>query len=92
MSLFGYVLVKKTYLAERELSHMKLYYMATHIPWFSGWKDLEVLWDHFLRGKSFGGVSKARYDYARMRGTDEYGKVQAQVTPTPHPDQDSGGV
>lgn len=42
--------------------------------WFSGWKDLDILFNHLGYGDWFGGIELARKEYAKVRGTDEYGK------------------
>jgi len=41
--------------------------------WFSGWKDLDIIWKYILDDINFGGIEKAREDYAKARNTDEYG-------------------
>lgn len=41
--------------------------------WFSGWKDLDIIWDYILSETYFGSISSCRDKYAIARGTDEYG-------------------
>lgn len=40
--------------------------------WFSGFKDLDVIWDYIYGRRS--SISEVRDDYARARNTDVYGK------------------
>ncbi len=47
--------------------------------WFSGFKDLDIIWD-FLNGKSLYGIDETRTAYARARGTDVYGNTKAAQT------------
>lgn len=41
--------------------------------WFSGFRDLDIIWD-YVYGKRDGSIDSVRYDYAKARGTDVYGK------------------
>lgn len=44
--------------------------------WFSGWKDLDVLFDYLLGlplEQPWGNTADVRKEYAKRRGTDEYG-------------------
>jgi hypothetical protein len=40
--------------------------------WFSGWKDLDIIWDYIFEGRGF--VDQVREQYAKARGTDVYGQ------------------
>jgi hypothetical protein len=42
--------------------------------WFSGWKDLDVIWSYVTEDNYFGGIDSARKRYARLRGTGIYGE------------------
>lgn len=44
--------------------------------WFAGWRDLDIIWNYIIQDTNFGGIEKARSDYARARGTNEYGEVK----------------
>lgn len=71
--MFGYTLIKKAELEAYQKGYfVKLKVLECH-RWFSGWKDLDVIWDYLL-GKGFGGVDYTRMMYAKERKTDEYGK------------------
>ena len=41
--------------------------------WFSGFRDLDIIWD-YIYGKRGGSIDSVRYEYAKARGTDVYGK------------------
>ena len=41
--------------------------------WFSGFRDLDIIWN-YVYGKRSGSIDSVRYDYAKARGTDVYGK------------------
>ena len=43
--------------------------------WFSGWKDLDIIWEYILSENYFGNVGSCRDKYAKARKTDAYGKV-----------------
>jgi len=43
--------------------------------WFSGWKDLDIIWDYLIKDTNYGGIEKARNDYAAARQTNEYGQI-----------------
>lgn len=54
---------QQTYIAER---------VGQCHRWFSGFKDLDIIWD-YIYGKR-DNISDTRDAYARFRGTDVYGK------------------
>ena len=43
--------------------------------WFSGWKDLDIIWEYLLSETYFGSIDSCRSKYADARKTDVYGKV-----------------
>lgn len=43
---------------------------AQYYRWFSGWKDLDIIWECIRKNTP---VDQARSMYADARGTDEYG-------------------
>lgn len=71
--MFGYKLVRKDFYE----SLIKALYIRARVieghRWFSGWKDLDIIWEYVLGKRVSGGISEARQDYAKARGTDEYG-------------------
>lgn len=66
-SYFGY-----TYIKAEE--YWKLNSIENRITesrrWFSGFKDLDVIWEYLLKN---GDISDVRDRYAKLRGTDVYG-------------------
>jgi hypothetical protein len=85
MTIFGFVLVRKSYLDRVERSYYVEARAIEACHWFSGWKDLAILWDYIFGLKETtpggtevykrGSIGPARSAYAKARGTDEYGKV-----------------
>ena len=74
MRIFGFwITTEKTYkrYCELETKHQKFWQVHR---WFSGWRDLDIIWDYLIKDTNFGGIERAREDYAEDRGTDEYGK------------------
>lgn len=69
MTFFGYVLIKKSELEKHELRHIKL---SEVYRWFSGWKDLDIIWEYIFKNKK--DISNCRAEYAEARGTDVYGQ------------------
>ncbi len=75
MKFFGFRIIR-----EEEYQSLIQDYQVAHKVlrvrrWFSGWKDLDIIWD-YLFDKSREDVSPTRQEYARARGTDEYGNVK----------------
>jgi hypothetical protein len=73
MTLFGWTLIRKSELAEYKSSHAVRGAVIRCHRWFSGWKDLDVIWSYLLSETYFGGIEYARKQYADARGTNEYG-------------------
>ena len=42
--------------------------------WFSGWRDLEIVWNYIINDTNYGGIERARKDFAEARGTNQYGE------------------
>ena len=73
MNIFGWVLIRKEELEEYQKAyHVKNRLIECH-RWFSGWKDLDIIWDYLFKESYFGGIDAAREDYAKKRGTNRYG-------------------
>lgn len=72
--MFGYTIIKKSHL--KELHRIEIKYTKVHslYRWFSGWTDLDIIWDYIYQDSYTGGIREARLKYARSRNTDEYGK------------------
>lgn len=76
MRLFGYKLVKAEEYEKLKLSSIKWQKTVHALAWFSGWEDMEILRKYLVEDTNFGGIERARSDYARARGTDEYGRKE----------------
>ena len=44
--------------------------------WFSGFKDLDLIWDYIFQTGGPHDINEVRRRYAEMRGTDQYGKAK----------------
>lgn len=42
--------------------------------WFSGWVDLDIIWEYIFNDTYFGGISDTREKYAKARNTGVYGE------------------
>jgi len=71
--MFGFTIISKQRLAELERHQVKMQKFWQVHRWFSGWKDLDIIWDYLIQDTNFGGIERARKDYAAARKTDEYG-------------------
>lgn len=72
--MFGFSLVKTErlkYLEDAAVKYSKIHQLHR---WFSGWPDLDIIWDYIRSDTYFGGIWEARKQYAKARHTDEYGK------------------
>jgi hypothetical protein len=75
MSLFGYTLIKKDYLDFLKEQHKQVVVAHEAAAWFSGWKDLNIIWALIFKGDTSPfALHEARDEYAKQRGTDVYGK------------------
>lgn len=73
MSLFGYSIIKTEDLdryKHREFIVQRIYILQR---WFSGWKDLDIIFDYVFNPKGED-ISSFRRRYAKARNTDEYGR------------------
>lgn len=71
--MFGYTIISKKRLKDLETHELQILYVWQVHRWFAGWKDLDIIWDWVFSKRDFGGISGARSEYAKARGTDEYG-------------------
>lgn len=71
--MFGFTIISKERLKDLEDCERCFGHMMQVHRWFSGWTDLDIIWDWILSKRDFGGISGARQEYARARGTNEYG-------------------
>jgi len=74
--MFGYTLIKKDRLRILEQNSRAMDRLVQVVDWFSGWEDLRIIWKYIFMpdGMHIGGISRCREDYAKERGTNEYGK------------------
>lgn len=70
IGLFGFVPVR----VENFWRYREVYYrvMSAH-RWMSGFRDLDIIWDHILQGEP-SDIGEMRARYARARGTNLYGR------------------
>ena len=73
MSLFGYTIVKVSYLEGLRRRAVKYQKYVEVRSWFSGWKDLRFIFNYIDNDVNFGGIELARKEYAAARNTNEYG-------------------
>ena len=73
MSLFGWSLVRTSELSKHEDNLIIIQNLITAHRWFSGWKDLEIIWKYIFNHRPIDSVETARKNYAKERNTDEYG-------------------
>lgn len=72
MKLFGYRIIKEEEYKNLCVAWERECRLGMAYRWFSGWKDLEVIWNFIFLGN--GKINEVREEYAKLRGTDEYGK------------------
>lgn len=74
MKIFGLRIISESeyqYLRQQSVHAQVLYRVR---DWFSGWRDLDIIWEYILSKDYYGDISSARLKYANTRGTNEYGK------------------
>lgn len=74
MNLFGWSLIRTKDLEVYKAHRIKFMKLVQCNRWFSGWRDLDIIWKYIFDDVNYGGIEKAREDYAKARGTDVYGK------------------
>lgn len=72
--MFGWTLICREEKEYLELCAVKYQKVVSCHRWFAGWKDLDIIWDYIMQDTNFGGIDRAREDYAIARETDRYGK------------------
>lgn len=73
MKLFGFSIVRTERLEQLEKCERQIQSVLQVHRWFSGWRDLDIIWDYVFTDPYFGTISSCRQKYAKARGTDEYG-------------------
>ena len=72
--MFGYTLIRKDRLEKLEKANLDIRWFHQHQHWMSGWKDLKIIFDYFFNNKKpMYQIEAMRSEYAKARGTDEYG-------------------
>lgn len=71
--MFGLSIVRTERLKDLERYEVKWMKLVQCHRWFAGWRDLDIIWDYIMKDLNFGGIERARKDYAVARKTDEYG-------------------
>ena len=80
MKLFNLRIISESEYKELRRSHNIQSTLVNVHRWFSGWKDLDIIWNYVFAETYFGDISMAREKYASARGTDVYGCAkQAQA-------------
>lgn len=72
--MFGWTIIHKSELEVLKTCAMRNQKLNQVERWFSGWRDLDIIWKYIFEEINYGGIERARKDYAEARGTDEYGK------------------
>jgi hypothetical protein len=81
--MFGWTLIRKEEKAELEKHYFTRMRVIECHRWFSGWKDLDIIWDYLMTPTYFGSIGSARYKYAVARGTNEYGAPLTKTKDSP---------
>jgi hypothetical protein len=72
VSLFRWTIIPKKELERlRHFEAKAARFWEVH-RWFSGWKDLNIIWEYIFNDTYFGGIEEARKKYAEARDTDVY--------------------
>lgn len=72
--MFGWTIIHKSELEVLKTCAMRNQKLNQVKFWFSGWRDLDVIWKYIFEEINYGGIERVRKDYAEARGTDEYGE------------------
>jgi len=72
--MLGLTIIRKSTLETLKRQDVRVMMVIQCQRWFSGWMDLDIIWDYIMSETYFGDISSCRAKYAKARGTDEYGK------------------
>lgn len=75
MNIFGWTLIRTDDLKDLQKQANTLNRIATHLWWFNGWRDLDIIWEYFFSDNYFGDISSCREKYAKARCTTIYGET-----------------
>lgn len=76
MTIFGYKIIRADEYDQLKRHSVKWNKTIRVMAWFSGWDDLKIIWKYIAEDTNYGGIERARSDYAEARGTDEYGRKE----------------
>lgn len=71
--MFGWTLIRKEDLKVYERAYATHNKVVQVHRWFSGWKDLDIIWDYVLEFPHHHNIEDARNKYSSARNTNEYG-------------------
>lgn len=71
MKLFGWSIIRTK---ELEYYQYKAMRISQIYRWFSGWKDLDIIWSYILSNQPVDDIETIRKKYAEARGTGVYGE------------------
>jgi hypothetical protein len=67
--MFGWSLIRTKELDELQMQNNRV---REAYRWFSGWRDLDIIWKYIIEGNTY--INSVRERYAFERKTDVYGK------------------
>jgi hypothetical protein len=76
MKLFNLRIIAESEYNELRRSHNIKSTLVNVHRWFSGWEDLDIIWDYVFAETYYGDISSCRDKYAEARGTNEYGEIE----------------
>jgi len=77
--MFGYKFISmKRFYELEEFERRNRAVLQLH-RWFSGWKDLDVVWNYIMSDSKYTQIENVRSLYASKRGTDIYGNVKPRI-------------
>lgn len=76
MNLFGLSIITTQRLKELEQCEVKIHKFNQVYRWFAGWRDLDIIWEYLVNDINFGGIERARENYAIARNTTVYGEAK----------------
>lgn len=67
--MFGLSIVRTERLKELEKCERQIQTLVQVRYWFSGWRDLDIIWDYIFADTYFGSIGSCRTKYADARAT-----------------------
>ena len=78
MRIFKYHIISDSEFKELQAAYFVKQRVGQCYRWFSGWKDLDVIWQYLVES-SGPTIDSVREEYASLRRTNVYGEL---LTPT----------